>query len=596
MASVNDVAVRLQLRNAKTFQRDASGASRSIDKLGRSTSLAARRAKALDAANTRINRGFAAIGAVARTGAVLGIGAVATEAVRATKGWADHLAVTRRTQAVIKSTGSAANVTAAHVGHLTDAIEAQTGVDGDLAQSGANLLLTFTNIRNGVGKNNKIFDQATGTVVNMSKALGQDTKSSAIQLGKALNDPVKGITALQRVGVSFDDTQKKQIANLVKSGKTMQAQRIILRELNKEFPKVKATPFERLQVAVRALEDSIGKALLPIFNKGVRALTKFINQMNNGTGAGGQFVSTMKDIGQFLSTKVIPAFKSIAGWVVNLVHGFKEGHAGAVLLVAAFAGIATGVAAFAALVKIIRIATAVQAAFDVVMDANPIGLVVIAIAALVAAMVVIVTKVRAVRHAFVAAFNWIKHNWPLLAAILLGPVAVATVLVIKHWRSIKNAASATVKWVRAKFESFIGFFSRLPKRMAHAVRGMFNGIKHAFKSAINWVIQKWNGLEFHIGGQKVFGHKLPSVTIGTPNIPELAGGGTVTTSGMALVGERGPELLQLPRAASVIPLGAVGAGGLELVAPVVINIDGRELARANARFRANKTARTVGRT
>jgi hypothetical protein len=49
----------------------------------------------------------------------------------------------------------------------------------------------------------------------MSVALGQDTKSSAIQLGKALNDPIKGVTALQRVGVSFTKSQKDQIKTLV---------------------------------------------------------------------------------------------------------------------------------------------------------------------------------------------------------------------------------------------------------------------------------------------------------------------------------------------------------------------------------------------
>jgi hypothetical protein len=57
-------------------------------------------------------------------------------------------------------------------------------------------------------------------------------KSSAIQLGKALNDPIKGVTALQRVGVSFTQSQKDQIKTLVESGDTMDAQKIILGELS----------------------------------------------------------------------------------------------------------------------------------------------------------------------------------------------------------------------------------------------------------------------------------------------------------------------------------------------------------------------------
>ena len=211
------------------------------------------------------------VGVTAAAGiAAVGVGALAGEVIKATKGWAAHQAIQRRTQAVIKSTGEAAGVSAKHVERMSDAIERQTGVDGDLIQSGANLLLTFTNVRNGVGKNNKVFDEATKTTVNMSKALGQDTKSSAIQLGKALNDPIKGITALSRVGVSFTDKQKDQIKALVESGDSMKAQKIILKELNKEFPKVKATPFERLVTVGRQIEDVIGKAVLPLFNKLVR--------------------------------------------------------------------------------------------------------------------------------------------------------------------------------------------------------------------------------------------------------------------------------------------------------------------------------------
>src|SRR5262249_24601999 len=75
----------------------------------------------------------------------------------------------------------------------------------------------------------------TKTMLDMSVALGQDMKTSAVQLGKALNDPIKGVSALQRVGVSFTQAQKAQIKALVESGNTLGAQKIILGELNNEF-------------------------------------------------------------------------------------------------------------------------------------------------------------------------------------------------------------------------------------------------------------------------------------------------------------------------------------------------------------------------
>jgi hypothetical protein len=86
------------------------------------------------------------------------------------------------------------------VGDLATAVSKKAGIDDEAIQSGENLLLTFTNVGNEVGKGNDIFSQATQTMTDMSVALGTDMKSSAIQLGKALNDPVQGISALQRIG------------------------------------------------------------------------------------------------------------------------------------------------------------------------------------------------------------------------------------------------------------------------------------------------------------------------------------------------------------------------------------------------------------
>lgn len=142
---------------------------------------------------------------------------------------------TAQTNAVLRSTKGVANVTAKAIGSLATSLSMKSGQDDEAIQSGENLLLTFTNIRNEAGRGNDIFTQTTRIMTDMSAALGQDTSSSAIQLGKALNDPVKGVTALQRVGVSFTKGQRDQIKALVDSGHAMDAQKLILRELNKEF-------------------------------------------------------------------------------------------------------------------------------------------------------------------------------------------------------------------------------------------------------------------------------------------------------------------------------------------------------------------------
>jgi hypothetical protein len=176
-----------------------------------------------------------------------------------------------QTTAVIRSTGGAARVTATHVGTLAQHIEDLTTVDNKAVQAAANLLLTFTNIRNEVGRGNNIFDQAVETVTDMSVALGTDATQSAIQLGKALNDPIQGINALRRVGVSFTDEQREQIKVLVQTGRTLEAQKIILAELSREFggsAKALGDTAEgqaaRLADAFEEMQVKVGKAIQPV--------------------------------------------------------------------------------------------------------------------------------------------------------------------------------------------------------------------------------------------------------------------------------------------------------------------------------------------
>jgi len=104
-----------------------------------------------------------------------------------------------------------------------------------------------------------------------------------------------------------------------------------------------------------------------------------------------------------------------------------------------------------------------------------------------------------------------------------------------------------VGWVGDKAGWLLGKLNDLRKKISFS--GMFDGIKSAFKSAINWVIEKWNSISFSIPKVGPFG----GGTIGTPDIPKLAVGGDVLRSGLALIhaGER------VVPAARVKPLGGM---------------------------------------
>lgn len=208
--------------------------------------------------------------------------------------------------------------------------------------------------------------------------------------------------------------------------------------------------------------------------------------------------------------------------------------------------------------------TGVQWLLNTALFANPIGLVILAIVALIAIIVLIATKTTWFQTLWKAVWGAISGAasaaWTFIRDKVFGPIGRFFTETIPRW------AGQGVQFLKDKWNGMVDFFKGLPGKISRAVSGMFDGIKGAFRSAINWVIGKWNNFSFTIGGGSVLGVNIPSVTLGTPNIPFLAGGGTITSSGSAIVGEAGPELLSLPRGAAVTPLSrGAGAGGRTVI-------------------------------
>lgn len=296
---------------------------------------------------------------------------------------------------------------------------------------------------------------------------------------------------------------------------------------------------------------------------------------------GEKFLPVITDVFSFINSTAIPALGDLGG-VIRSTAKFLDDNkakfaiAGAVItaiflpavvsmiagLVASTAAmiasgvsaVATGAAyvAYAAIVNIIRTVTiawtAAQWLLNVALAANPIALVVIAIAALVVGLIlawkksetfrtVVTGAFNAVKGAAMSVWNWLKANWPLLLAIITGPIGLAVLAIVKNWDKIKAATTAVKNWIVAAFNTVVTFVKGLPGKISTAASGMWDGIKSAFRSAINWVIDKWNGLEFGIPAFTAFGKSFAGFTVGTPDIPRLAAGGIVTRPTLAWVGE-----------------------------------------------------------
>ena len=193
--------------------------------------------KGLRQANAQFAKLQGSVGSLGRNFAVAGAAIAAAGALIAKN--AQSLArierINAQTAQTITSMGNASNISAKEVETLAGSLEALTATEAETIQEGANLLLTFRNIANQAGVGNDIFTQTTAIMVDMGRALNEGAAASAIRLGKALNDPIRGITALRKVGVGFSEDQEAQIKALQESGDLMGAQKVILAELQAQF-------------------------------------------------------------------------------------------------------------------------------------------------------------------------------------------------------------------------------------------------------------------------------------------------------------------------------------------------------------------------
>lgn len=195
--------------------------------------------------------------ALAGLGAIsAGLGVAVSEAIGAENTIAE-------VEAVLESTKGVAGMTKDAILSLGTSLSLVTKYGEEAVWEGESMLLTFTNI----GKD--VFPQATEATLNLATKFGS-VENAAVMLGKALNDPTKGITALRRVGVAFTADQEKQIKALQAAGDMAGAQKIILAELETEFGglaraagETTAGKIEILKNRLLEVGEGIGLVLIP---------------------------------------------------------------------------------------------------------------------------------------------------------------------------------------------------------------------------------------------------------------------------------------------------------------------------------------------
>jgi len=447
--------------------------------------------------------------------------------------------VMRATEAVIKSTGGAAGVTADQIGALSTKLSQLSGVDDELIQHGANVIATFTGIKNAAGEGNDIFDQTNLAALNLSVALKTDLQSASILVGKALNDPVKGVTALRRAGVQLTEQQTEQVKKFVEVGDVMSAQKIILGELAVEFggaAEAAATPADKAKVAWGNFQELLGGLLLPAIGKvseiftskvepalrvGIELLTKgWSGGVRDGAGFMEQFGAiahrVFTVIGDILQNVVWPVIKDVVTTLHDLVGWVNQGSSGAQVFRAVVIGLTAAFVAYKVAMTAIAvwtgIVTAAQWLWNIALNANPIGLIILAVIALVAAIFYLWTHSAGFRNFFIGIW---EHIWGFLKAVggwFAGPFAdffkkgwhfiedvikLGVAIFKFYWQLIQDVVAAVAGWIEQRINTFVANFKAILAGIGVIVGWFvdtFNRVRQAVADGISGAISFVAGL------------------------------------------------------------------------------------------------------
>jgi phage-related minor tail protein len=190
------------------------------------------------------------------------------------------------------------------------------GVDQNLIKEGQALLLTFKSVSADADKVGGVFDRATKAAIDLAAAGFGSVTTNSIQLGKALEDPIKGLAALGKSGVTFTAEQKELIKTLVETGRVAEAQEIILKAVETQVggtAEATANASDRMKVAFSQLQESLGERLLPVFEKfATFFIDTLIPRMETLYNKAAPYVlDAFRRLSHFISTQHFQRFKHL---------------------------------------------------------------------------------------------------------------------------------------------------------------------------------------------------------------------------------------------------------------------------------------------
>jgi hypothetical protein len=244
--AVLDIEMRAK---TSTFDRNVTQAGNKVQQFGKRAKMARAETSKMEAGFRRASNavaildgpfggvssrlsgvaaGFATVG-VAGTAAGLAIAAAGAVIGKGVGVLAETERQLLRTEALLKSTGNASGQTVRVLDQQARAVALATLASTEGIRDAQAVLLTFKSV------GGETFNRTIRLAQDMAAVINTDAKSAVMQLGKALEDPTKGLTALTKAGVSFTEAEKNKIKALAESGGLLKAQTILLDKIAGQF-------------------------------------------------------------------------------------------------------------------------------------------------------------------------------------------------------------------------------------------------------------------------------------------------------------------------------------------------------------------------
>jgi hypothetical protein len=291
--------------------------------------------------------------------ATAALGAFGGFMIGAARGAEDARIANEKLGNVLSSMGWGA--TTDRVSAYAEQLEKTVAVDADVIKATQTKLATFSELTKTVNKAGGAFDRATVAALDMAAAGFGTAEGNAVQLGKALQDPIKGIAALAKSGVTFTEQEKEKIRTLVESNKMLEAQDMILDAIEKQVggtAEASASSFDKMKFALAGVSDTFGDMLLPVIDA------------------------------------IAPKLAQVSAWAQENPGLMK-------LVVGAFVGL-----------------TAAVIALNIAMSLNPITLIALAIAGIIGLLVIAYARFETFRNIVNGVFKGIKFGFDILKTYL----------------------------------------------------------------------------------------------------------------------------------------------------------------------------------